>query len=140
MSRPYAREMRSNGEAVKRRSPSPSTASRAELRRVQGTSKGSRPTWTCWASCTQATDMRLYHDLEPDDPLMEEACSLACNNTNIDLCTLKNLPHPLLSKADDMFPMNWRFFPSLDFQVAEMGSRDLDSRWEECQFLNKDIR
>ena len=79
---------------------------------------------------TSDWNMRLYHDLEPDDPLMEEACSLACNNTNIDLCPVKNLPHPLLSKGVDMFPMNWRFFPTLDSQVAEMGSRDLDSRWE----------
>ena len=80
---------------------------------------------------TSDWNMRLYHDLEPDDPLMEEACSLACNNTIIDLCPVKNLPHPLLSKAVDMFPMNWRFFPTLDPQVDVYHCRDLDSRFSQ---------
>ena len=77
-------------------------------------------------------NMRLYHDLKAGDPLMENACSLACNNSKLDLCHVKYLPHQLLSNASAMFPMNWRFFPTLDSQVAEMGSRDLDSRYEMC--------
>ena len=73
-------------------------------------------------------NMRLYHDLEAEDPLMVDACHLACNNSRLDLCPVKKLPHPLLANASAMFPMNWRFFPTLDSQVVEMGSRDLDSR------------
>ena len=74
-------------------------------------------------------NMRLYHDLEVGDPLMVDACNLACNNSRLDLCSVKKLPHPLLANASAMFPMNWRFFPTLDSQVAETASRDLDSRW-----------
>ena len=72
--------------------------------------------------------MQLYHNLEVRDPLMVEACDLACNNPKLDLCSVKKLPHPLLANASTMFPMNWRFFPTLDSLVVEMGSRDLDSR------------
>ena len=73
-------------------------------------------------------NMRLYHDLEVEDPLMVDACHLACNNSRLDLCPVKKLLHPLLANASNIFPMNWRFFPTLDSQVLEMGSRDLDSR------------
>ena len=75
-------------------------------------------------------NMRLYLDLDVKDPLMVEACDLACNNSRLDLCPVKKLPNPLLANASAIFPMNWRFFPTLDSQVVEMGSRDLDSRFE----------
>ena len=34
-------------------------------------------------------------------------------------------------KATDVFPMNWRFFPTLDPQVDAYLSRDLDSEFNE---------
>ena len=68
-------------------------------------------------------NMRLYHDLEDKDPLMADACSLACNNSNLDLCRVKNLPHPLISNATTMFPMNWRFFPK---EADDLGPPVLD--------------
>ena len=71
-------------------------------------------------------NMRLY--LEVEDPHMVDACHLACNNSRLDLCPVKKLPHPLLANASAIFPANWRYFPTLDSQVVEMGSRDLDSR------------
>ena len=73
--------------------------------------------------------MWLYHDLELEDPLMVDACDLACDNSRLDFCSVKKLPHPLLANASAMFPMNWRFFPTLDSQVVEMASRDLDTRY-----------
>ena len=50
-------------------------------------------------------------------------------------------------KAKDIFPMNWRFFPTLDPQVDAYLSRDLDSDFNErelagklkCVFLYKKI-
>ena len=71
--------------------------------------------------------VRLYHDIGSDDPLMADLCSLACSNDQLDLCSVPQLPHPLLAKAVPMFPMIWRFFPTLDTQVDAFMSRDLDS-------------
>ena len=69
--------------------------------------------------------LRLYYDIEPDNPLMEILCKLACNDANIDLCPVRNIP----AEGDirNVFPMLWRFFPCLDSQVTHFMSRDLDS-------------
>ena len=71
--------------------------------------------------------VRLYHDIGPDDPLMVDLCNLACSNNRLDLCPVDQLPHHLLANAVHMFPMLWRFFPTLDSQVDIFMSRDLDS-------------
>lgn len=71
--------------------------------------------------------MRLYTDLAPTDPLMGELCTIACNDNRFDICPVSVLPLPMLANATKMFPMNWRFFPTLDPQVELFGSRDLDS-------------
>ena len=71
--------------------------------------------------------VRLYHDIGSDDPMMADLCSLACSTDQLDLCSVPQLPHPLLAKAVHMFPMIWRFFPTLDTQVDAFMSRDLDS-------------
>ena len=74
--------------------------------------------------------MRLYHDLDKDDPLMKKICGLACNNNHLDLCHIKSLPssHFLHINVSSIFPMIWRFFPTLDPQVDIYLSRDLDTR------------
>lgn len=69
--------------------------------------------------------LRLYYDLEDSHPLMKELCDLACNDPNIDLCHVKNIP--VLGDVSKVFAMNWRFLPMLDPQVSHMVSRDLDS-------------
>ena len=61
--------------------------------------------------------MRLYLDLSKTDQILNDICDLACNYTNIDLCDVKNLPGTPLVDATEIFPMNWRFFPTLDPQV-----------------------
>ena len=61
--------------------------------------------------------MRLYFDLDPDDPIMEDLCNLACNNEFLDLCHAGELPGVPMVDARKVFPMNWRFFPTLDPQV-----------------------
>ena len=71
--------------------------------------------------------IRLYHDLGPENPWLTELCKIACKFDRLDLCRVNQLPHPLLSNATDMFPMLWRFFPTLDPQVDVFMSRDLDS-------------
>ena len=69
--------------------------------------------------------LRLYYDLEPDHPLMEMLCQLACNDSNIDLCPVRNIP--AVGDIRNVFAMIWRFFPCLDGQVTHYLSRDLDS-------------
>lgn len=56
---------------------------------------------------------------------MEDLCELACNDANIDLCYVRDIPS--LGDVHKVFAMNWRFFPMLDPQVSHMVSRDLDS-------------
>ena len=58
---------------------------------------------------------------------MVDLCNLACSTDRLDLCPVYQLPHHLLANAVNMFPMIWRFFPTLDPQVDAFMSRDLDS-------------
>jgi len=71
--------------------------------------------------------MRLYIDFETSDSMLGKLCHLACRNNNIDLCFARDLPGTPVRDAADLFPMLWRFFPSLDPQVDILLSRDLDS-------------
>ena len=73
--------------------------------------------------------MRLYYDLDREDPLMHDLCSLACQHSHLDLCHVRDLPGNPVKDASSIFPMNWRFFPTLDPQVDLFLSRDLDSRF-----------
>ena len=62
--------------------------------------------------------MRLYFDLEPENPLMNDLCDMACNNTALDLCHAQHLPGTPKVDSSKVFPMIWRFFPTLDPQVC----------------------
>ena len=72
--------------------------------------------------------MRLYYDLEKDDPLLDDLCSLACEQPSLDLCYVRDLPGNPVKDASSVFAMNWRFLPTLDPQVDIFLCRDLDSR------------
>ena len=63
--------------------------------------------------------MRLYIDYDLDDPIIRKLCNLACKPqySNLDICHVKQLPGTPLKDARKIFPMNWRFFPTLDPQV-----------------------
>ena len=61
--------------------------------------------------------MRLYHDINPSSPLHQQLCNLACSSTYLDICPVAELPSPSPSNASSMFPMVWRFLPTLDPQV-----------------------
>ena len=61
---------------------------------------------------------RLYTDYETEDQIFEKLCHLACQHPNLDICFVKELPGTPLSDASKYFPMNWRFFPTLDPQVS----------------------
>jgi len=61
--------------------------------------------------------MRLYYDLDKNDPVFNDLCQLACQNPQIDICDARNLPGTPFKDASKVFAMNWRFFPTLDPQV-----------------------
>jgi hypothetical protein len=65
--------------------------------------------------------MRLYYDLDKTDPVLKDLCKLACNDPNIDICDAKHLPGTPFIDASKVFAMDWRFFPTLDPQVSQIG-------------------
>ena len=70
--------------------------------------------------------IRVYYDLEHDDPVLSSLCGLACSNPGLDICYVRD--NPASGDISKIFAMNWRFFPTLDPQVDAFLSRDLDSR------------
>ena len=87
--------------------------------------------------------VRLYYDLDQEDPLHQDLCNMACDHPSLDLCYVRDLPGTPVQDASSVFAMNWRFLPTLDPQVDIFLCRDLDSRvterevaavkdWEHC--------
>ena len=66
--------------------------------------------------------IRLYHNTAKDDPLMTKLCQYSCQNDFVDLCYINQ-------DQKNVFPMLWRFFPTMDPNVDLIMSRDLDSRF-----------
>jgi hypothetical protein len=62
--------------------------------------------------------MRVYFDVEESDPYRKKLCQLACQNTNLDICDVRNLPGTPMKDASKIFAMCWRWFPTLDPQVS----------------------
>ena len=79
---------------------------------------------------------RLYYDLNMDDPVLPKLCELSCHS-NLDLCDIQRLPGNPLSNLTYMFPMTWRFIPTLDPQVDIYLSRDLDSEFNDREIAGK---
>ena len=52
--------------------------------------------------------MRLYYDLDQSDELLGRLCELACNNSHLDLCNVRQLPGKTVANASDIHPMLWR--------------------------------
>ena len=52
--------------------------------------------------------MRLYYDLDQSDELMGRLCELACNNSHLDLCYVRQLPGNPVRDASDIHPSIWR--------------------------------
>jgi len=71
--------------------------------------------------------LRVYHDLSQTDPLLGDLCRLSCKYRSLDLCDVRDLPNKQIGDPVQLFPMLWRFFPTLDPQVDLFVSRDLDS-------------
>ena len=68
--------------------------------------------------------MRLYLEMDENHAVEKSLCKLACENPNLDLCDVKNLPGPhILKDAHKVSPIRkimpalWRFFTTLDSQV-----------------------
>ena len=77
-----------------------------------------------WQPCTV---LRLYYDVEPDEPLHEDLCRLACEDANLDLCYVRRTPSS--GDISRIFAMNWRFFPTLDPQVVICFSEKVQAWW-----------
>lgn len=64
--------------------------------------------------------MRLYFDIEREDYKTKEMlCELLCTYTNFDICKVDELPGTPRHNTKDVYPLNWRFFPTLDPQVSQ---------------------
>ena len=61
--------------------------------------------------------MRVYVDVASEHPILKELKDLMGANSNLDVCDVNSLPGSRLADAPKMFPMVWRFFPTLDPQV-----------------------
>ena len=61
---------------------------------------------------------------------MVDLCDLACSTDCLDLCPVTQLAHPLLANAVHMFPMIWRFFPTLDTQVDVLTLLSRHEKWK----------
>ena len=61
---------------------------------------------------------RLYTDYEIKDPIFGKLCRIACQYSYLDICHVKDLPGTPHLDGSKFFPMNWRYFPTLDPQVT----------------------
>ena len=59
----------------------------------------------------------------PKYSILQDLCTLACNNNNLDLCNVHELPGTPAFDASNVFPPSWRFFPILDPQVICLYNR-----------------
>ena len=76
--------------------------------------------------------IRLYYDpASSEDPVLPKLCHLSCSSGHLDLCDIQRLPGTPKRNATHVFPMNWRFFPTIDPQVDIYLSRDLDSQFND---------
>ena len=58
--------------------------------------------------------------------LIENCVHFGANQyPHFDMCDVTDLPRAELEKAPKMFPMNWRYLPTLDPQVDWYLSRDI---------------
>ena len=49
--------------------------------------------------------------------LLQKLCDVACRNSQLDICNVRQLPGTPQMDASNIFPMVWRFFPTIDRQV-----------------------
>ena len=49
--------------------------------------------------------------------ILQILCDLACRNALLDICNVRQLPGTPQMDASNIFPMVWRFFPTIDRQV-----------------------
>ena len=61
--------------------------------------------------------IRLYTDVDPEGRKMKTICRLACTHESFDICYALKLPGNPMTNVINMFPMIWRFLPTLDPQV-----------------------
>ena len=78
--------------------------------------------------------MRLYYKVANDSPMLNDLCSLACSDPDLDLCDVER--NPRLNNASVLYPILWRFLPVIDVQVDAFLSRDLDSRINPREVMN----
>ena len=60
--------------------------------------------------------------MDHSSPVQADLCALTCADdpaAPFDLCLVQSLPGTPKQNATNVFPMNWRFFPTLDPQESE---------------------
>ena len=57
--------------------------------------------------------------MDHSGPVQADLCALTCADSNLDVCLVQSLPVTPKQNATNVFPMNWRFFPTLDPQERE---------------------
>ena len=67
-------------------------------------------------------NIRVYYDIPEKSSLLQDLCSLACNNPDIDLCYVRDIPSS--GDVSKVFAMNWRFLPLIDPQVSNEVTSD----------------
>ena len=73
--------------------------------------------------------------------ILQDLCTLACNNNLLDLCNVHELPGTPVFDASNVFPPSWRFFPILDPQVICLYNRivalEFSSKYHNAQHPKK---
>ena len=74
--------------------------------------------------------MRLYFSSSLKRIVQKDLCKIACENSNLDLCKMDDLPGVTVTESDIVgtnyyvkqkvvdLPMVWRFLPVIDKQVS----------------------
>ena len=91
----------------------------ANFEKERGYFEGIEPNLKSMASYYPGWIMRVYFDLDSDDPIHDKLCQLACQDTNLDICDVRNLPGTPMKNALKVFGKIWRWFPTLDPQVLK---------------------
>ena len=73
--------------------------------------------------------LRVYFQMPKSSPQWDRLCNLKCSDPQIDICDIEK--NPRFDNLASVFPLNWRFLPSMDSQVDALFVRDLDSEISE---------
>ena len=71
--------------------------------------------------------MRLYTDMSPTDPLMEDLCSIACSDDRFDICPVSFVGSPYMQQTILAYPLQDPPYRSKD--LVSLGLGWVGYRW-----------